>query len=226
VLHWLLHTDAGLLTRIAIGSAIFAVLAAVELRHRGRTATRWREYSVLLIAVAAAVIYGAINDQVTATISWEYFYYGKEIDKILGPQVPPEMGRLRWEAAKVGIKATWTAGLIFGVVLLVANNPSHRWPRLRNHELVRLLPIVLLVAAGFGVAGGALGYLGAFTHWSADFEDMTRANVFRPRRFMCTMGHSSGRLCRRVCRDDYCDDGRPLAADADGARHWSFTLYR
>jgi hypothetical protein len=51
-----------------------------------------------------------------------------------------------------------------------------------------MLPIILLTAAGFAVVGGILGYEGALTHLSPDFEDMARANVFRPRRFMSTWG--------------------------------------
>lgn len=188
MLHWLLHTDAGLLTRIAVGVAIFAALAVVDLRRHGRAATRWREYGVLLVAVATAILYGALNDQITATISWEYFYYGKEIDKIIGPDVPPDVRPLRWEAAKVGIKATWSVGLIFGVLLLLANNPWRGWPRLRNRRLIRVLPVIVACAAGLGVVGGVLGCGGAFTHLSADFEDMVRADVFRPRRFMCAWG--------------------------------------
>src|SRR3954451_22383096 len=154
MLHWLLHTDAGLFTRIAIGAAIFICLAIVDLRRNGRAATRWREYGVLLVAVAAAMLYGAINDQITAMISWEYFYYGKELHRVLGPATPPDMNQLRWEAAKVGVRATWTAGLIFGVVLLIANNPLRGLPRLRYRELLRTLPIILAFAATLGALGG------------------------------------------------------------------------
>ena len=38
-------------------------------------------------------------------------------------KTPPEPLRLHWEAAKVGFKATWTAGLVAGVLVLIANNP-------------------------------------------------------------------------------------------------------
>src|SRR5437870_5921444 len=110
MLHWLLHTDAGLLTRIAVGASIFAVLAMVDLWKHGRAATRWREYGVLLIAVAVAMVYGIVNDLVTSSISWEYFFYGKRLDRVLSDAVPPDMARLHWEAAKIGMKATWSAG--------------------------------------------------------------------------------------------------------------------
>jgi hypothetical protein len=184
--NWFLHTDAGLLTRILLGSAIFAVLACTDLRRNGKAATRWREYTVLLAAVAAALCYGAINDQVTVTISPEYFLYGKELFKVIGDN--PPAAQLRWEAAKIGLKATWTVGLIFGVVLLLANNPYRTLPRLKNRQLLIYLPMILAVAATLGVVGGLLGYYGYLTKLDSDFGDMVDANLFRPRRFMSAWG--------------------------------------
>jgi hypothetical protein len=185
-LNWLLHTDGGLLARVLVGSAIFAMLAITDLARRGKAATRWREYTVLLAAVVAALGYGALNDQVTVTISPEYFIFGKEIYKTIGEN--PPMHQLRWEAAKVGLKATWTVGLLSGVVLLLANNPFEPLARLRNRQLLWYLPMILLTAAVLGAVGGWLGYHGYLTRLDSDFQDMVFANVYRPRRFMCTWG--------------------------------------
>ena len=187
VLHWLLHTDAGLLVRITTGVAVFAALAVADLRRHGRAATRWREYGVLLAAVVAALVYGAVNDQVTVTISPEYFLYGKELARAVGDP-PSSMLALRWAAAKVGFMATWSAGLAFGVALLIANNPWRNLPRLPNRRLVALLPLILITAAACGVAGGAVGYAGLLTRISTDFQDLVRADLWRPRRFMATWG--------------------------------------
>jgi hypothetical protein len=186
LLHWLLHTDAGLLTRILVGSAIFAWLAIADLRRNGAAATRWREYTVLLAAVMVGLLYGAINDQVTVTISPEYFLRGKELDLVIGEH--PTMPQLRREAAKVGLKATWSAGLIFGVVLLLANNPHRSLPRLRNRQLLVWLPVIVLFAAGFGCVGGWLGYRGHLTKLDSDFGFMVDANMYRPMRFMGAWG--------------------------------------
>jgi hypothetical protein len=186
-IHWLLHTNAGLLVRIVAGFTIFAALAVGDVLRHGRAATRWREYGVLLAAVVTALVYGAVNDQVTVTISPEYFLYGKELAKTVGDP-PSSMFALRWAAAKVGFMATWSAGLAFGVALLIANNPWRGVPRLPNRRLVGRLPMILLSAAAFGVAGGAVGYAGLFTHASADFEDLVRADLWHPRRFMATWG--------------------------------------
>src|SRR3954466_3756096 len=107
-MHWTFFTSAGLKTRIAIGVAIFLVLAIYDLKKNGRRARRWREYAFLVACVAMGIVYGAINDQVSSAISWEYFYYGKELDGVLGPHVPPDRAAMRWEAAKIGMGATWS----------------------------------------------------------------------------------------------------------------------
>ena len=57
----------------------------MDLVNKGRNATRWREYGFLALCVAVAIVYGIVNDQITSRISWEYFYYGKDLAPILGP---------------------------------------------------------------------------------------------------------------------------------------------
>ena len=100
--------------RLAAGLIIFAGLAAYDLARNGRTARRWREYLFLGCVVICAMLYGAINDQISSRISWEYFYYGKELSVVLGPDTPPNPRALHWQAALVGVKASWSAGLLIG----------------------------------------------------------------------------------------------------------------
>jgi hypothetical protein len=187
IFRWLFHSDAGLSFRILCGGVIFAALAIADFRRRRNAATKWREYSLLLAAVLVALAYGAINDQITVTISPEYFLYGKELAAVVGDP-PRSQAALRWAAAKVGFKATWSVGLIFGVVLLLANNPWRGLPRLRNRRLLRLLLIIPLTAAVLGAIGGLLGYRGVMTNWQSDFQDIASANLWRPRRFMAAWG--------------------------------------
>ena len=73
-------------------------------------------------------------------------------------------------------------------MLLLANNPFRSLPRLRNRQLLIYLPLILLIAAGFGAIGGCLGYHGQLTRLDSDFKDMVEANIFRPTRFMCCWG--------------------------------------
>jgi MFS family permease len=186
---WWTKSDAGLAARVAIGFAFFLTLALVDLRRNGRRATRWREYAFLVACVAAALIYGVLNDQITTTISWEYFAYGKGVAENVPAAEPANSARFRLEVAKIGMKATWTAGLVFGVALLLANNPRRDGrPRLRNRELLKYLPLILLITAAVAASLGVAGYLGAFTHFNQDFREMLRLNQWRPRRFMAVYG--------------------------------------
>jgi hypothetical protein len=192
MLNWWLHSDSGLLARIGIGAAIFVLLAVVDLVRRCRRATRWREYLFLLAACALGMAYGVINDRIASSISWEYFYYGKGLDEQLGPRVPPDPAALRWAACKVGLKATWTVGLVVGVVLLLANNPRPGRPQLQYRTLLQILPIIFLVAACFAVAGGVIGGCGWLAWTSSDLRGLLRDNLFRPHRFLAVHGMNLG----------------------------------
>src|ERR1700677_2554688 len=103
------------------------------------------------------MLYGIVHDQITSTISWEYFYYGKALENSLGPTTPPDPAALHWAAAKIGVEATWAAGLIFGAVLLLANNPFRDLPRLANRELALWLPMIVGIAVVCGVVFGLAG---------------------------------------------------------------------
>lgn len=192
---WLIDSTAGLLLRIGIGVVIFALLALGDLRRHRRRATRWREHAFLFLCVLFALLYGIINDQITSALSWEYFYYGKDLAAELGPQTPPDPCRLHLAAAVVGMKATWSAGLLIGVALLVANNPSKRFPRLRNRELIAQLPLLLLVTAVVAALGAIAGHFALPARWNEDFAEMLRRREMRPRRFMTAYGiHLGGYL--------------------------------
>src|SRR5688572_32915146 len=99
---WWINSDAGLAARIAVGVAIFGVLALLDWRRHRERATRWREYAFLLFCVVAALAYGVLHDQITTTISWEYFAYGKGVAEALRPDEPANSPAFRWEAAKIG----------------------------------------------------------------------------------------------------------------------------
>ena len=191
IFSWLIHSDGGLFVRIGLGVAIFAWLAVVDLRRNGRNARRWREYLLLVACVGIALVYGIINDQLTVTISREYFLYGKGVAEALRTETPTESA-MRWEAVKVGMKATWSAGLIIGVILLFANNPTKALPSLPFGRVYRLLPIMIIVPATCAAILGVIGYLGGLTWFNYYFPLLIRDNLWRPYRFMAVYGMHLG----------------------------------
>jgi hypothetical protein len=189
---WWLNSDGGLLARVGIGSSIFVILGAIDLYRNGRKATRWREYCFLLLAVGLAMAYGAINDTVASHISWEYFFYGKGLSQQLGPGVPSDLGVVRNAAVKVGLKATWSAGLIIGVALLIANNPRRNQVRL-GYRAMALLLVFILIAAAIGAGIGAIAGGRGLLAWSnPDIAAIARDDLFRPTRFMAVYGINMG----------------------------------
>ncbi len=174
--------------RILAGVGIFAALAVVDFIQHGRDARRWREYLFLVLCVVVAMLYGVANDEVTSRISWEYFYYGKELAPIIGPRTPPNPAALDWQAARIGAAATWWAGLVIGVAILMANNPGHLHPQLPYMRLVARLPAIIgitaLSAAILGLAGNRYWLNGA----SNFFQELAATNLWRPRHFMTVYG--------------------------------------
>ncbi|MCK5113140.1 MAG: hypothetical protein KAR11_00060 [Phycisphaerae bacterium] len=186
--NFLINTNTGLAVRILAGVCIFAVLAAVDYYKYRKSATRWKEYLFLLAAVCIAMLYGIANNMITSSISWEYFYYGKELQTALGEQTPPDVATLRFEAGKIGMMATWTVGLLLGVAVLIVNNPCKNLPRLSYRKLYWLLPIPIASAVLFGAVFGILGYSGWLNSFASDIQGIWDDNLWRPRCFAAAWG--------------------------------------
>ncbi len=187
---WMISDDS-LPVRIAIGLSIFAMLAILDLKQNRRHATRWREYAFLFLCVVFAIVYGIANDLITSRISIEYFLFGKAVAERVSAEVAanPEMhrGTLDLQAMRIGMLATWSAGLIAGAAMLVTNTLGAR-PRLRMRAMLWLIPVIGLTAIAFAAIGGALGSSGFFTRFSSDFAQMLARDEMRPRRFMAVFG--------------------------------------
>ncbi len=175
------------LPRLLVGLAILAGLAIYDLHIKGKASTRWREYAFVLICVAVAMLYGILNDQITSRISWEYFYYGKELAPTLGPQTPPDPLALSLQAVRIGVEATWSAGLILGVAMLIANNPSAH-PQLPYRRLLARLPRIAAMTVISAVIFGFAGYYFWLNSMGTDLAELARENLWRPRRFLLVYG--------------------------------------
>jgi hypothetical protein len=175
-------------SRFAFGVAVLAILAILDFREKGKDATRWREYAFLLLCTAVAILYGIANDQVTCSISWEYFYYGKELAPILGPQTPPDPVALHLQALRIGVAATWWAGLIIGAAILITNNRARVGPQLPYSRLIARLPAVVFITIASALIVGYAGDHYLLNDISPDFQNLANSDLWRPHRFMTVYG--------------------------------------
>jgi hypothetical protein len=107
---------------------------------------------IVLLAIAAAIGYGVIHDEITARICVEYFTVGHA--RLIASDSPTVLG-LFW-----GVVATWWVGLPLGVGLAVAARAGKR-PKLAATDLVRPLAKLLGCMGIFAVVAGLIGFLTA-----------------------------------------------------------------
>ncbi len=103
---------------------------------------------IILLCVAATVLYGIVHNQVTTRISLEYFTIGH--CEIISSTSPTLLG-IAW-----GIHPNWWVGLSLGVLLAAAARAG-KWPKRDARSLVKPLLILLLIS---GIAAGIAGIAG------------------------------------------------------------------
>lgn len=121
----------------------------------------------LLITVSCLIagVYGIFHDQITFTISPEYYTKYKFIQFGLTEFGMPER-KNRVMAAIVGWMATWWVGLILGIILSLTGLIHKTWQQMFKVTLKAIL-INLLVSFVFGI----LGYLYALAFMPHEWED-------------------------------------------------------
>lgn len=107
-----------------------------------------RFLGIVLLSVAAAVVYGVMHDQITARLSIEYFTIGHP--KII-ESTSPTMLALAW-----GVAATWWVGLPLGLMLGLCCRAGRR-PVLEPGAMLKPLGGLLLLMGVVAVAAGIVG---------------------------------------------------------------------
>jgi hypothetical protein len=101
----------------------------------------------------AAGKYGAVHDQVSYTVSPDYFHAFKFHQFQISPHLHDRIG-----AAIVGWRASWWMGSIIGVPLLIAGLLLPGWPAYLKHCLIAF---AVVTATALVVGFGALAYAAA-----------------------------------------------------------------
>lgn len=139
--------------RVTVGLVIFSALLLYERRTNPNNPRRPKEYAFLFGATAFAMLYGALHDFITWSISRDYFVYGKKI--------PAAAERFFPEVMQLGMTATWSVGLLCAALALMANNPDNAGRQLPYPRLLRLsllpLPASIAAEATFGVVAARYG---------------------------------------------------------------------
>ena len=113
---------------------------------------------LLVISSFIAGIYGAVHDQISYTISPEYFTKFKfdqfGMDK-------EWFGGVRITVAVVGLLATWWVGLLVGFILGVIGLffPTSKW---MFNKIIKSFLVTLTVSSIFGIVGLIYGFLFSF----------------------------------------------------------------
>ena len=163
--------------RVMLGVLFFIILGLVDYWRHPSNPRRAKEYLFLFSCAGIAMAYGVVHDFVTYHISPDYFIWGKGIESAVDG--------FNLDVVKLALMAAWSAGLIAGVVLLIANNPRRGQPQLSYPALYSqgLVPL-----GGSMVFGGTFGLLCfAFALRFSDYLPNLQDSPAE-RRFMTTWG--------------------------------------
>jgi hypothetical protein len=132
------------------------------------------------IAVIAAVIYGIVNDQITATVSPEYYSVFKrdQFEPIMGLMFAPT----RVVALVTGTMGTWWYGLFLGIMLGICSMVGRCAP-LPTRRYIQAVGWVMTTTMGVSVLFGVVAYIAEpfikpdVVHWPflAGIEDVRSA---------------------------------------------------
>jgi hypothetical protein len=120
--------------------------------------------AIVVMSIAAAVIYGILHDQVTARVCIEYFTVGHPDlghPETFHSNNPTVIG-IAW-----GFVATWWVGFMLGVPLAIAARAGS-WPKRSARSLVRPIAILMAVNAVCAFIAGIAGWIAASRGVSAE----------------------------------------------------------
>lgn len=136
-------------------------------------------FGMIFVAAVIAGIYGIIHDQISYTISPEYYTKFKFIQfNLHWLESTPRLG-----AAIVGFLATWWMGVLV-CLLLGLFGFMFKTPKEMAIHLAKAFVVVTVVALLTGLIGLAIGYLRVTESTIASYMPWVRPNVSNPIQFI------------------------------------------
>lgn len=135
--------------RLILLVVFFIFMAFIDYYRKGKASQKWKHYLVVLSCALIFAILGAIHDQITLTLSKEYYTVGKG--------VPTQ--NLRRNVLLLGLKTGSYAGIVFSMILLYFGLVKNMASIVRYMIPVGLTAIFGLI---LGAAAGYMFYLGGF----------------------------------------------------------------
>ncbi len=105
---------------------------------------------IIVLAVAAAIVYGILHDQITARVCVEYFTIGHR--PVFHTEDPTLLG-LGW-----GVIATWWVGLSLGLLLAAAARVGSL-PKMDARDLLRPVGVMMACCGVVALTAGVVGYV-------------------------------------------------------------------
>lgn len=113
----------------------------------------------IVLAVMGSVLYGLINDQITVTISPEYYsvFKRRQFAPVLGPMGLADASP-RMLAMFVGALATWWYGLFLGIMLGISSMVG-RFAPLPTRRYIGAIGSVMAATFGISLLFAAVAYM-------------------------------------------------------------------
>jgi hypothetical protein len=106
-------------------------------------------FGMLFVACLMAGAYGAVHNQISYSVSPDYFH----VFKFHQFRIPPVLQN-RWGAATVGVEASWWMGILVGIPIILA---GRKIPEIKAASRRILFGFVMVIATALAVGLGALG---------------------------------------------------------------------
>jgi MFS family permease len=123
--------------------------------------------SFILISAIVAGIYGIIHDQITYTISPEYFTKFKFKQFKVSPA---QFGGNRQAVAIIGFLATWWMGILIGLTIGLTSFIFRDHVQMKNmlKKSVKIILFITILAAVIGFVASKLSLITITISWGAD----------------------------------------------------------